>query len=144
MAIAIQSEWALGRKQTPTSREAGVVVAQRFEVTIDTDLDEGDIVELAVLPAYHTVVDAILDTEELGVSLDVGIMSGAVGDPDGTRTCGDELFRNEDASAEAVARPRESSAFTIAPADRDRSIGVKVSSSVTAGKKIALTLLMVQ
>lgn len=146
MAIAIQSEWALGRKQTPTSREAGGVVAQRFEATIDADLDVGDIVELAVLPAYHTVVDAILDTEALGagVNVDVGVMSGAVGDPDGTRTCGDELFSAEDASAAAVVRASASSAFTIAPADRDRSIGVKVSAAVTAGKKIALTVLMVQ
>ena len=146
MAIVIQSDWALGRKQAPTSREAGGVVAQRFEATIDADLDVGDIVELAVLPAYHTVVDAILDTEALGtsVSVDVGIMSGAVGDPDGTRTCGDELFSAEDASAAAVVRARASSAFTIAPADRDRSIGVKVSAAVTAGKKIALTLFMVQ
>src|SRR5690606_28104612 len=146
MAIAIQSEWVLGRKQTPTSREAGGVVAQRFEATIDTDLDVGDIVELAVLPAYHTVVDAILDTEALGsdVSVDVGVMSGAVGDPDGTRTCGDELFSAEDASAAAVVRASASSAFTIAPAGADRSIGVKVSAAVTAGKKIALTLFMVQ
>ena len=146
MAIAIQSDWVLGRKQTPTSREAGGVVAQRFEATIDTDLDVGDIVELAVLPAYHTVVDAILDTEALGtgVSVDVGVMSGAVGDPDGTRTCGDELFSAEDASAAAVVRASESSAFTIAPADRDRSIGVKVSAAVTAGKKIGLVLFMVQ
>lgn len=146
MAIAIQSEWVLGRKQTPTSREAGGVVAQRFEATIDTDLDVGDIVELAVLPAYHTVVDAILDTDGLGtgVSVDVGVMSGAVGDPDGTRTCGDELFSAEDASAAAVVRASESSAFTIAPADRDRSIGVKVSAAVTAGKKIGLMLFMVQ
>src|SRR5690606_36649576 len=104
MAIVIQSDWALGRKQAQTSREAGGVVAQRFEATIDADLDVGDIVELAVLPAYHSVVAAILDTEALGsgVSVDVGIMSGAVGDPDGTRTCGDELFSAEDASAAAV------------------------------------------
>lgn len=146
MAIAIQSDWVLGHKQTPTSREAGGVVAQRFEATIGADLDVGDIVELAVLPAYHTVVDAILDTEALGtdVNVDVGVMSGAVGDPDNTRTCGDELFSAEDASAAAVVRASESSAFTIAPAGADRSIGVKVSAAVTAGKKIALTLLMVQ
>lgn len=146
MAIVIQSDWALGRKQVPTSREAGGVVAQRFEATIDADLDVGDIVELAVLPAYHTVVDAILDTEALGagVNVDVGVMSGAVGDPDGTRTCGDELFSAEDASAAAVVRASASSAFTIATAGADRSIGVKVSAAVTAGKKIALTLLMVQ
>lgn len=146
MAIAIQSDWVLGRKQTPTSREAGGVVAQRFEATIDANLDVGDIVELAVLPAYHTVVDAILDTEALGagVSVDVGIMSGAVGNTDGTRTSGNELFSAQNASAAAVVRASKSSAFTIAPAGADRSIGVKVSAAVTAGKKIALTLLMVQ
>jgi hypothetical protein len=147
MAIAIQSEWAIGRTQTPTSREAGGVVAQRFEATIDANMDVGDIVELAVLPAYHTVVDAILDTDALGagVNVDVGIMSGAVGDTGGTRTCGNELFSAQDASAAAVVRASKSSAFTIAPAGADRSIGVKVSAAVTAGsKKIALTLLMVQ
>ena len=145
MAIAIQSDWVLGRKQTPTSREAGGVVAQRFEATIDTDLDVGDIVELAVLPAYHTVVDAILDTEALGtgVNVDIGIMSGAVGDPDGTRTCGDELFSGASVSG-GVARANAVSAFTITPAGADRSIGVKVSAAVTAGKKIGLVLFMVQ
>jgi hypothetical protein len=147
MAIAIQSEWAIGRQQTPTSREAGGVVAQRFEATIDANMDVGDIVELAVLPAYHTVVDAILDTDALGagVNVDVGVMSGAVGNKDGTRTCGNELFSAQAASAAAVVRASKSSAFTIAPAGADRSIGVKVSAAVTAGsKKIALTLLMVQ
>lgn len=148
MAIAIQSDWVLGRKQVPTSREAGGVVAQRFEATIDVDMNEGDIVELAVLPAYHTVVDAILDTPVSlgsGVSADVGVMSGAVGDPDGTRTCGNELFNNRNMSG-GVARANTVSAFTIAPADRDRSIGVKVSAAVTAGttKKVGLVLLMVQ
>lgn len=145
MAIKTQSEWVLGRKQTPTSREAGNVVAQRFEVTAGA-LASSDIVELAVLPAHHTIVDAILDMDALdaGITADVGIMSGTVGDPDNARTCGSELFSAVDASSAVFSRVGARSAVTIAPKDSDRSIGVKVSGSVAAGKKIALTLFMVQ
>ena len=145
MAIKTQSEWVLGRKQTPTSREAGNVVAQRFEVTAGA-LASSDIVELAVLPAHHTIVDAILDMDALdaGITADVGIMSGTVGDPDNARTCGSELFSAVDASSAVFSRVDARSAVTIAPKDSDRSIGVKVSGSVAAGKKIALTLFMVQ
>lgn len=145
MAIKTQSEWVLGRKQTPTSREAGSVVAQRFEVTAGA-LASSDIVELAVLPAHHTIVDAILDMDTLdaGITADVGIMSGTVGDPDNARTCGSELFSAVDASSAVFSRVDARSAVTIAPKDSDRSIGVKVSGSVAAGKKIALTLFMTQ
>jgi len=145
MAIKTQSEWVLGRKQTPTSREAGNVVAQRFEVTAG-ELASSDIVELAVLPAHHTIVDAILDMDALdaGITADVGIMSGTVGDPDNARTCGSELFSAVDASSAVFSRVDARSAVTIAPKDSDRSIGVKVSGSVAAGKKIALTLFMAQ
>ena len=89
----VQSAWALGQKQAPVSREAGGVVCERYTFTVTSNLANGDIIELGILPAYHTVVDAVLVVDEAGTATyDVGIMSGVVGDPSSSRTCGNEFF----------------------------------------------------
>lgn len=144
MAI-VQSAWAEGRKVAPISREAGGVVAEKYSYTITKDMLAGDIIELGILPAYHTVVDAVLIVDEIGTAtIDVGIMSGTVGDPAQNRTCGDELF---DGAADAGASRMSSLAgFRIAPVDADRSIGLKlVGAGVTAaGQVVELMLLTKQ
>lgn len=140
----IQSEWAKGRKSAPTSRESRGVVAERFTFEVTDNIGTGDILELAILPAYHFVVGATVIPEgDFGeVTADIGIMSGAVGDQDNTRTSGNEIF-------EAVALGEVSSAdkvegLMLVPADADRSIGVKFSAAVTAGQKLTLLLLTAQ
>lgn len=141
MAI-VQSAWGAGLHQAPVSGEAGTVVAERYTFTVSDDLAADDIVELAVLPAYHTVVDAILLGEDVG-TVDVGIMSGTVGSSDQSRTSGDELFSA--AATGSVARMSKASGFTIEPVEADRSIGVKVADGVAAsGQKIELLLLTKQ
>lgn len=146
MAI-VQSPFALGQKLAPVSREARGVVVERYTFTIDEDLASGDIIELAILPAYHFVADAVLITGALGagVTADVGIMSGPVGDPDTTRTCGDELYAAADVAAAGVTRATAATAFSITPAGADRSIGVQLGDDVTAsGQEVTLVLFTAQ
>lgn len=147
-----QSGWATRQRNTPNAGCAGVVVAQMFEYALTgTALAQNDIIELAVLPAGNTVVDAILVSDALdtggspALEFDVGIMSGEVGDKDSVRTCGNELFAASDAGqAAAPVRASALSAFTIAPVDADRSIGVKITTAAAtqaaAGAKLRLLL----
>lgn len=131
-----QSNWAKGIIVTTTSDCAGEVVCERFTFTVTENLTSADIIDLGVLPAGSTVVDAILDTGDLGVGVTVsaGVMSGVVGDKDAGRTCGAELFSA--VANNAIVRPSTSSAFTIAPVNADRSLGVKVSGNVTAANQV--------
>lgn len=140
MAI-FQSEWGTGRKVAPVSREAGGVVCEKYTFTVSADLASTDVIELGVLPAYHTVVDAVLITGNLGagVTIDVGIMSGVLGNPDESRTVGDELF--DGAANNAVVRMSEVDGFTIAPVAADRAIGMVVSGAVTASDQ-SVTLIL--
>ncbi|MNF76384.1 hypothetical protein D3C87_1235240 [compost metagenome] len=140
MAI-VQSEWGALRKMVPVSRESGGVVAEKYKFVITKDLAANDIIELAVLPAYHTIVDAILITDEVGAAtFNVGIMSGAVGSPDQARTSGTELFIA--ATDFAVTRMVNPVGFRVTPVEGDRSIGVKVlGSGITqTGQVIELIL----
>ena len=131
-----QSNWAKGIEVTATSDCSSEVVCERFTFTVTDNLTSADIIELGVLPAGSTVADAILYTGNLGAGVTVtsGIMSGMVGDKDAARTCGSELFSA--VANNAIVRPSTSSAFTIAPVNADRSLGVKVSGNVTAANQV--------
>jgi hypothetical protein len=140
MAI-VQSDWAIGRKQAPVSEEAGGVVAEKYTFKVLHDLAANDIIELAILPAYHTIVDAILIVDEVGAAtFNVGIMSGTLGSTDPARTSGTELFIA--ATDNAVARTVNPAAFRVLPIAADRGIGVKVLGSpiVQTGQVIELIL----
>lgn len=140
MAI-FQSAWGTGRKVAPTASEAGVSVVEQFQFVVSKNLASTDVIELGILPAYHTVTDAVLITDSLGsgVTVNVGIMSGVPGNPDASRTCGNELFAS--AANNSVVRMSKPVCFQIAPTEADRSIGVRVSGAVTANdQKILLVL----
>lgn len=140
MAI-VQSPWGALRKQAPVSREAGGVVAEKYKFVVSAGLAANDIIELGVLPAYHTIVDAILVTDETGTAtFDVGVMSGTLGDPDQARTCGNELFAG--AADASVVRMTKPAGFRIAPIEGDRAIGLKVLGAgiAQAGQVIELIL----
>lgn len=144
MAI-VQSPWGAGLRQAPVSNNAGTVVCAKYRMKLDRNLAAGDIIELGVLPSYHTVVDAILVAPDLGagVTLDIGIMSGPVGSPDNSRTSGNEMFQGT--ANNAVTRMSKAAGFTIAPVEGDRSIGLKASGAVTAaGQFIELIVQMIQ
>lgn len=100
----------------------------------------GDIIDIGTLPAYHTISDVVLIPDDLdsatSMTLDVGIMSGAPGSTDVSRTCGAEVFAASTAAQTgAVARPTLKTAFNILPTETDRSIGVKIAAQ--AGTAVA-------
>lgn len=132
----VQSAWALGQKQAPVSREAGGVVCERYTFTVTSNLSAGDIIELGILPAYHTVVDAVLVVDEAGTATyDVGIMSGVVGDPSSSRTCGNEFFAG--AADATTTRITKAAGLRLASSDSDRSVGVKVvGAGITAANQV--------
>lgn len=142
MAI-VQSPWGALKRQAPVSCEAGTVKAERYTYTVPTGvtLNIGDIIELAILPAYHTVVDATLVIDEAGTATyDVGIMSSIPGDTDQARTCGNEFFV---AAADAVStRMSKIAGFRVASIAGDRSIGVKVLTAAITGAGQIIDLIL--
>lgn len=143
----IQSGWALGTIQVARPQTAHNTHSQLFIVDVpSTGFATDDILELAVLHPFASVIDAALvPVGSLGAAtVDVGIMSGEVGETtntDGTvRTMGNELFAA--AAITALARLTKTDALLLKPTEGARSIGVKFSATVTAGagKKIGLML----
>lgn len=107
-----------------------------------------DIIDIGVLPAGHTVSDAVLIPDDLDtngtplIALDVGIMSGNPGET-GSRTCGNELFAADTgARTGATSRMSKKDGFIILPTDTDRSIGVKIqaAAATAAAGRIRLRL----
>lgn len=147
-----QSGWATRQRNTANSGCAGAVIAQMFEFELtSTALQVGDIIEIGVLPAHNSVSNAILISDELDtnaaptIAFDVGVMSGEVGDDESARTCGAELFAASSiGQAGGVAKTTLATAFTIAAADKDRSIGVEITAAAltqaAAGAKLRLLL----
>ncbi|HWL29596.1 MAG TPA: hypothetical protein VNQ97_11885 [Burkholderiaceae bacterium] len=146
MAI-IQTEIAKGLKMVPQAFTSGAVITYQAELVIPTgtSVTTSDIVELAVLPAFHRAVDGLIipSGNYDGATADIGLMSGAVGDPSTDRTSGAEIF--DDVALTALARITKGDALVKASTDSDRSIGVKFSKTITgAGQKLILQLLLTQ
>lgn len=147
----IQSDWAKGLKQVARPQTAHAVHGQLFLVDLaTTGFAAGDILEIAGLPPYATIIDAkIVPVGSLGAAtVDVGIMSGEYGETtntDGTaRTVGNELFAA--AAITDLVGLSKVTALTLAPTEKARSIGVKFSAAVAAGagKQFGLLLQFAQ
>lgn len=126
-----------------------LVVNNYFYDALAADIVLNDIIDLGILPANHTVIDAILIPDDLDsnvaptIALDVGIMSGTPGDTVTARTCGNEIFAASTAAQTGTpTRATAKTAFTILPKDADRSIGVKfqAASATAAAGRIRLQL----
>lgn len=147
----IQSKYAKGIVAIAYPSIAGGVSAMRFAHGVTAALQIGDIIELGVIPADTRVVDIILDSDDLDtngaatLSWDVGIMSGAFGDDDPARTCGNQFFAGSTISrASGVERASKVSAFRTTVTGSDRSIGLKctaVAATFAAGE-IGITVLL--
>lgn len=154
MPVLIQSDYATGKLPIIAPGASGAVTSQKFTHTLTTgQVVQTNILELGVLPAYCTVVDAVLQPADLDsngsptITLDVGLMSGTVGDDDNTRTCGNEIFSADTgARTGAAARAGAAVPFAIAAADHDRSVGVKIAGAVAtaAGGAVSLVLSIAQ
>lgn len=135
------SKYVSGPYRVPAAECAGEVVAVRYAFTIPAGMAESDILELGVLPAYHRVVDAVADFEDIddstGTTFDIGLMTGGAGtvgedttDGSTPRTCGDELYDGINTGvAGGVVRMSERDGFRITPVAYDRSIGVKLATT---------------
>ena len=131
----IASKFIIGKLPTVTGDCAGDLVVNDYFIDVTAAQIEADnIFELGILPAGHTVVDAILVSDDLDTNaspalvLDVGLMSGTVGDTaDTTRTCGAELFNDTTAAQGGTpTRASAATAFKIKAVEYNRSIGAKV------------------
>jgi hypothetical protein len=128
---------------------AGDVVSNRYEADLavtplkGVTLAANDIIDVGIIPANATVVDVILDSDDLdtggapALAFDVGIMSGTPGDTVTARTCGAEFFSASTlAQAGGVARSTLKTTFRVAPVGYDRSVGIKIT---TAAATLATT-----
>jgi len=151
MVAILHSKYASGAFRAPAAQWAGNVIAVRYEFTYVSTSSDGDIVELGILPAYHTVRDMTIDCTDVDggtdFETDVGIMNGDVGEDYSTgttpRTCGAEFFSGATVGRSAgTARMSLATGFRVAPTDSDRSIGVKLVDQGTTGGTYAVTVLM--
>lgn len=121
---------------------AGDMVRNRYELDLagsglkGITLAVGDIIDLGPLPANYTVMDIMIDCDDLdsnvspALAFDVGIMSGTPGDTVTARTCGAEFFAASTvAQAGGIARTTLKTAFRVAPTGADRSIGLKITTA---------------
>ena len=129
---------------------AGDIVVNRYEIDLASaplagvTLGVGDLLDIGIIPATAQVVDVVIDSDDLdtggspALAFDVGVLSGAPGTT-GTRTCGTEFFAASTvAQAGGVARTALKTAFRVARAGSDTSVGVKITAAAatqaTSGK----------
>lgn len=151
MPSFLKNDWTKGKKPTPVPDQGGVIACETFEYSLAAALALNDIIEIGILPANARIVDGILDCDDLdtngapAITLDVGIMSGTVGDADTGRTVGTELFAASTV-AQAGGMARTTKGQRSVPTALDRSIGVKVAAAPATGAttgKIRLTVFYV-
>lgn len=131
----IQSKYAKGLIIPPFPAFAGHVVSHRFNHVFTAIPALNDILELAPIPVGCRVMDMILDSDDMDsgttLTFDVGVMSGLWGANDAARTSGAEFFSASNVGqAGTVARPTLKTAFRVASAASERSIGVKVTGGI--------------
>lgn len=135
----------------PISADGYEPIALVGDYVVEAGLVINDVVEMVTLPAgyvpYHANL-AVEDTDSNGsptITLDMGLISGAAGAKDNTRTCSNEAFAASTvAQAGGVAAPSKKDFFLIAPTTADRGFGVKVAAAaatLTVGAKWRLNVL---
>ncbi|HJV52784.1 MAG TPA: hypothetical protein VJ652_15055 [Noviherbaspirillum sp.] len=131
----ILSPFTKGTRSTKYGDCAGDSVVNHFYADLTAaQVAAGNIVDIGILPAGHTVVDSVLVPDDLDtngsptITLDVGIMSGTPGDDTSVRTCGAELFSASTAAQGGTpTRMSAKTGFLIPSVGYDRSIGVKIN-----------------
>lgn len=146
-----QSDFAKGIKDVVYPATADRAVAYRFAMAVPANVAANDILELAVIPAGCRPVAVIaVDADDLDtnatptLAFDVGMMSGAVGDPSLARTCGAEFLTGAQIGRTGgVAQPSTASAYRVQTAPVARSIGVKITTAAAtaAPGQIGITVL---
>lgn len=133
-AVTAVSKFSDGTLSVVSGDCAGDVVVNEYFIDVTAaQIDAGNMFDLGPLSAYHHVVDMILIPDDLdtngspAITLDVGILTGTVGDATSNRTIGAEFFSASTAAQGATpTRMSLATGFKVLPTEADRSIGVKV------------------
>lgn len=146
------SQFATTQLPTRVISGAGNVFVNDFFYDITAaQIVLNDIIDIGVLPAYHTVTDMVLYADDLDtngtplIALDVGIMSGTPGDITSARTSGNEFFAADvSARTGVISRMSKPAGFIVKPTEADRSIGVKIqaAAATAAAGRIRLRVWM--
>lgn len=135
---------------TNASATKGNITVNHFYVDLKAaDLVANNIIDLGILSPGHTIVDAVLVPDDLdtgtAITLDVGLLSGIIGDTVNARTCGTELFAASTAAQTGTpARVSAKTAFTIAASMGARSIGARIVAAPTGATAGRLRLIVSQ
>lgn len=131
-----------------TGGQAGVVVCNEGEVSLPNTLAANDIVQLAILPAGHKPVDAILEADDLDtngnptITVSIGVINSG-----GTDLVADTNFLTDSTVAQAggVARAAVLKGLQLAATGSDRIVGAKITTvaATKAAGKLRLKLLSV-
>ena len=151
-AVTKVSKFSAGTLGTITSDCAGCVIVNEYWIDVTAaQIDAGNMFDVGPLPAYHTVTDMILIPDDLDtnatptITLDVGILSGTVGDSTSDRTIGAEFFSASTAAQGGTpTRMSLATGFKVIPTETNRSIGVKVvaDAATAAAGRIRLLVSM--
>ncbi|MDF3073458.1 MAG: hypothetical protein K0S54_1125 [Alphaproteobacteria bacterium] len=147
------SKFITGQYVTATSPAAGQPVVNDYFIDVTAgQLLLNDQFDIGILPANHTITDAILIVDDLDsngtplITLDAGLLTGTPGDTVSARACGNQLFFADQGARTGTSgvRPAKLQAFTILPSEVDRSIGVKVTAAPATAQagRIRLRLTM--
>lgn len=131
-----------------TGGQAGVVVCNEGEVSLPNTLAANDIVQLAILPAGHKPVDAILEADDLDtnanptITVSIGVINSG-----GTDLVADTNFLTDSTVAQAggVARAAVLKGLQLAATGSVRIVGAKITTvaATKAAGKLRLKLLSV-
>lgn len=124
----------------PVPAFAGHVVAVDYTLPLAAAVDDADLHEIGVLPANCEIVDAIVMTDASisTTTVKVGLLSGAYGAADNTRTLGGEIFSA--AALTGFVRLSENAHRAIPRSQVDRGIGIKASADIAANAANAITV----
>lgn len=147
------SRFATGEYPAITSESAGDLVVNQYFYDLPAAQNiAGDIIDIGLLPAYHTVDSVALICDDLDsngtptITLDVGLMSGAPGDKTSVRTCGSEFYAASTVAqtGATIAAMTQNGGRTVLATELDRSIGVKIvaasATPVTGRIRLAINM----
>lgn len=146
--MAIHKSVQLAQNLPSISADGYEIVPVVGDYVVTAGLAAADIIDMGILPAGYVPVGVKLIAEDLDsngvptITLDVGIMSGMPGSLDIARTCGNEaIAASTVGQAGGVVFEAKAAILMLAPADVDRSFGVKVvagAATLVVGAKLRL------
>lgn len=109
------------------------------EYTIKAGDTTGDVIEFHGLPSNCLVTDMTVHTDGIGAKVDIGLLSGELGQADNARTCGQEFGAGQATDAAGVSYLAKS-LIGVGKSDAERPWGVKLLGAPVVGKTLRITL----